>query len=164
MLAGVRNVTPDIVLSHGVIIGQRAGQTVKRTHLKRLQLGRAPRTLCIHMNRTVWLADGSLIKNDHHMRFPVQLDASVLLKGDSTSSRELLYVLCAVVEHRGGPNSGHYITYRRCGHAGGSGWVSTSDSAVYSASLNEVLAAEAYMLFYCRKRERRKNSNLSLSQ
>lgn len=134
---------------------------MKQTHLKRLQLGRAPVVLCIHLNRTVWLADGSLIKNTNHIRFPIQLDASALLKGASTNSGggRVMYVLCAVVEHRGGVNSGHYITYRRCGGArgsdgrgGGNSWVSTSDTAVYSASLDDVLGAEAYMLFYCRKR------------
>lgn len=164
---------------------QRAGRTMKRTHLKRLQLGRAPAALCIHMNRTVWLADGSLVKNNQHMRFPVQLDASALLKGASTTGRHsggggitgggggVMYVLCAVVEHEGGPNSGHYVTYRRCGGAGigdgrgtggrGNWWVCASDTAVYSASLDEVLGAEAYMLFYSRKREHKSNSPSTLS-
>lgn len=144
---------------------QRAGRTVKQTHLKRLQLCRAPAVLCIHVNRTIWQADGSLIKNSHHMSFPVQLDARALLKRASSSSdsRSVLYMLCAVVEHRGGPNSGHYVTYRRSsgaevgdGRRRGGSWVCVSDTTVYSANLDEVLGAEAYMLFYHRKKDQKR--------
>ena len=99
-----------------------------------------------------------MAKNDQHMEFPVQLNASGLLKrtnGTSTIGGSTTYILHAVVEHRGGPNSGHYITYRRIGMAGTAGggrWVYTSDTAVYTATLSEVLRAHAYMLFYCRNK------------
>lgn len=87
-------------------------------------------------------------KNNLHMTFPMELDATKLLKRER-SSAGVKYLLYAVVEHRGGPQSGHYITYRRCGRKGRQ-WVHISDSRVYSADIQEVLGAEAYMLFYCR--------------
>ena len=61
-----------------------------------------------------------------------------------------MYTLCAVTEHLGGPFSGHYQTYRR-GGGSGSQWVCTSDTAVYSASIHDVLKANAYMLYYSRE-------------
>lgn len=84
------------------------------------------------------------------MNFPVELDASKLLKREE-SSTGVHYLLHAVVEHRGGPYSGHYLTYRRCGRRGKQ-WVCVSDTSVYSATVQEVLNAEAYMLFYCRRK------------
>ena len=57
------------------------------------------------------------------------------------------YELVAMIEHLGGPFSGHYIAYR---HLHGSQWVQASDAAVYSCSLQDVLSANPYMLFYSR--------------
>ena len=67
-----------------------------------------------------------------------------------------MYTLCAVTEHLGGPFSGHYQTHRRVGGSGRH-WVCTSDTAVFSASVSEVLKANAYMLYYSRD----KNNNNS---
>ena len=58
-----------------------------------------------------------------------------------------IYNLQAVVEHLGGPESGHYCTYRRHG----SQWICTSDTAVYPVSRTEVLQCQAYMLMYQRR-------------
>lgn len=121
---------------------------VKQTFLKKLHLGRAPSCLCIHFNRTLWSQDGFLLKNNLHITFPISLNISRLLKNEATSEG-VGYQLYAVVEHNGGPNSGHYLTYRRCG-ARSNKWACASDATVYSASIHEVLRAEAYMLFYCR--------------
>ena len=62
------------------------------------------------------------------------------------------YKLTAVVVHLGDVSSGHFITYRRAPSANGQRfpdrWLYTSDVIVKQASLSEVLAADAYMLFY----------------
>lgn len=57
-----------------------------------------------------------------------------------------------MIEHLGGPFSGHYVTYRYLPMKDGcgGGWVHTSDSAVYSCNLHHVLNASPYMLFYNR--------------
>ena len=121
---------------------------MKQAHLKKLQLGRAPPCLSIHFNRTEWVPGGFLSKNNCHMTFPVELDISKLMKYTGSAR----YLLCAVVEHRGGPSSGHYLTYRRCGKKGRT-WVCASDNNVYTATIDEALKAQAYMLFYCQQNE-----------
>lgn len=72
---------------------------------------------------------------------------------NSPKSQEYSYKLTAVVTHLGDVFSGHFVTYRRSlskkpGVKFSSRWVCTSDHAVKEVPLEEVLAAEAYMLFY----------------
>lgn len=69
------------------------------------------------------------------------------------------YRLMAVVQHMGGVDTGHYLTYRRrpafvgnmgqMGSARG-GWLMASDKTVRPVSLVHVMQAEAFMLLYCR--------------
>jgi ubiquitin carboxyl-terminal hydrolase 22/27/51 len=56
----------------------------------------------------------------------------------------LVYELASVVVHKGKIDSGHYISYSR----EGDDWFMFDDSKVVLASEKEVLAAEAYLLFY----------------
>ncbi|NXG08182.1 UBP30 hydrolase, partial [Sakesphorus luctuosus] len=60
------------------------------------------------------------------------------------------YRLMAVVVHHGDMHSGHFVTYRRVPgpRAGPGQWLWVSDDSVRRASLQEVLAASAYLLFY----------------
>ena len=64
------------------------------------------------------------------------------------------YKLTAVVVHLGDVFSGHFVTYRRAPSDNGQRfperWLYTSDSLVKKAAIGEVLAADAYMLFYDR--------------
>ncbi|KAD7478431.1 hypothetical protein R6Q59_007882 [Mikania micrantha] len=68
------------------------------------------------------------------------------------STRHYIYNLVSVVEHFGNAGSGHYTVYRRviskinddC-HVY---WVGVSDSQVYRVSEEDVLGAEASLLFY----------------
>lgn len=62
------------------------------------------------------------------------------------------YTLTAVVQHHGGPESGHYTTLRRIAAAadGAPLWFSTSDASVRRASEQEALDAEATLLLFCR--------------
>ncbi|NXK32618.1 UBP30 hydrolase, partial [Piprites chloris] len=64
-----------------------------------------------------------------------------------------LYRLMAVVVHHGDMHSGHFVTYRRSPSPRGAlavpgQWLWVSDDSVRRASLQEVLAASAYLLFY----------------
>ncbi|NXX75157.1 UBP30 hydrolase, partial [Urocolius indicus] len=71
-----------------------------------------------------------------------------------------LYRLMAVVVHHGDMHSGHFVTYRRCPVPPRSAlpvspqWLWVSDDAVRRASLQEVLSASAYLLFYERVHSR----------
>ncbi|KAK8951981.1 Ubiquitin carboxyl-terminal hydrolase 27 [Platanthera zijinensis] len=76
------------------------------------------------------------------------------------SSKSCMYHLCSVVEHYGRPGSGHYAVYRKVASQLSSGtageirdfvdgsWVYISDSNVRRVSEEDVLSAEASMLFY----------------
>ncbi|XP_013401621.1 ubiquitin carboxyl-terminal hydrolase 30 [Lingula anatina] len=68
------------------------------------------------------------------------------------SSPDSKYRLVAVVVHLGDVFSGHFVTYRRapsgCGQRHNEKWLYTSDEHVSRASLQSVLQAEAYLLFY----------------
>ena len=59
--------------------------------------------------------------------------------------RGILYRLAAVLEHRGGANSGHYVCYRRISN---SEWCYISDQDVRRVSWEVVQRAQAYLLLY----------------
>ena len=68
-------------------------------------------------------------------------------------SMDQAYRLSAVIEHIGDMFSGHFVTYRRspyvkAGETFSNRWLYTSDECVREVFLEEVLRAEAYMLFY----------------
>lgn len=108
--------------------------------MKQFRIARAPPILCLHLKQTVWLPSGNLHKCSMPVTFPSCLDLSAL-----SNTLGHTYELVAMIEHLGGPLSGHYITYR-C--LQGLQWVQISDSAVYNCSLREVLSGSPYMLFY----------------
>lgn len=62
------------------------------------------------------------------------------------------YKLTSVIVHLGGISTGHFIAYRRAPSINGQrfpdNWLYTSDTVVKKVPLSEVLAADAYMLFY----------------
>lgn len=66
----------------------------------------------------------------------------------------------AVVVHHGDMHSGHFVTYRRSPPppksplSVSSQWLWVSDDTVRKASLQEVLASSAYLLFYERVHSR----------
>jgi ubiquitin carboxyl-terminal hydrolase 22/27/51 len=62
----------------------------------------------------------------------------------NTPANSLTYELSSVIVHKGKIDSGHYVSYSR----EGTDWFSFDDSKVVRASEEEVLGAEAYLLFY----------------
>jgi ubiquitin carboxyl-terminal hydrolase 22/27/51 len=62
----------------------------------------------------------------------------------NTPVNSLMYELSSVIVHKGKIDSGHYVSYSREGND----WFMFDDSKVVLASEAEVLAAEAYLLFY----------------
>jgi ubiquitin carboxyl-terminal hydrolase 22/27/51 len=92
------------------------------------------------------------------IRFPVKLDlfpyttafkaatkAAPLPSNHNTNSptNSLVYELSSVIVQKG-IDSGHYVSYSREGND----WFMFDDSKVVKISEAEVLAAEAYLLFY----------------
>ena len=60
------------------------------------------------------------------------------------------YRLYAVVEHAGSFHGGHYTAYVRDGDLNADEWNHFSDTHVSRASVEQVLAAQAFLLFYAR--------------
>ncbi|PIO68960.1 hypothetical protein TELCIR_09239 [Teladorsagia circumcincta] len=73
------------------------------------------------------------------------------------------YQLRAVSEHRGVPQSGHFVTYRR-GINDPYTWHLTNDAKVKRVPYSQVASAQAYMLYYERIQPNRwyKQSNILL--
>ncbi|THX53556.1 ubiquitin carboxyl-terminal hydrolase-like protein 22 [Aureobasidium pullulans] len=130
---------------------------------KRLALSRLPPVLPIHLKRFSHSKTSSTsIKLDAKVHFPTILDLQPYVSrprskkggGDSNgtkngdidkgSSPRPLYELSSVIVHKGKMDSGHYVSYAREGDE----WFLFDDSKVVLVEEKEVLAAEAYMLFY----------------
>ncbi|XP_054807916.1 ubiquitin carboxyl-terminal hydrolase 27 isoform X2 [Prosopis cineraria] len=98
------------------------------------------------------------IHGSTHTRFTGEVGVS----SDSVSEETCLYQLVSVVQHCGKAGSGHYTVYRRAGMESSNSsddqfnqnqtppiqWFCVSDSEVHSVSEENVLSAEASLLFY----------------
>ncbi|CAJ0586463.1 unnamed protein product, partial [Mesorhabditis spiculigera] len=128
-----------------------------------------PDALLIRIERIVY-EYGSLCKWDKHVAFGATLrtedfQPDHVRKGSATSAAVStssepsekvsspqpfkkaagkLYQLTAVTEHRGTPNFGHYVTYRKHKDQ----WFYANDKQVQRVSFADVQRAEAYMLYY----------------
>lgn len=69
-----------------------------------------------------------------------------LLNGHSNLHGKHKYYLYAVIEHRGPVDAGHFVCYRRGNRPGQ--WLFTSDHIVEKTTLENVLHASPYLLFY----------------
>ena len=129
-----------------------------RDAVKRLRLAQPlPRCLTVHLKRFRTDARGRTSKISSPVAFTERLllDESFLGVhkaasggGEAAAAAPPLapaaYALSGVVVHSGGLQSGHYTSFVRRG----GGWWHASDRSVRAASLEEVLGAEAYLLFY----------------
>lgn len=82
------------------------------------------------------------------------------MSSQPVSPSSCLYRLVSVVEHFGSDGSGHYIVYRsvradacreepdNSSEPSSVCWFGISDSEVYRVSIEDVLSAEASLLFY----------------
>ncbi|KAK5008781.1 hypothetical protein LTR28_003514 [Elasticomyces elasticus] len=133
---------------------------------KQLSISRLPPVLPIHFKRfshSKSLAASSKI--DTKIRFPSAMDFAPYLapagasskrtngvatdgggakNGGGSTTRGAVYELSSVVVHKGKMDSGHYVNYAREADE----WFLFDDSKVVLVQEHEVLAAEAYMLFY----------------
>mmetsp|Transcript_14551 Transcript_14551/g.38925 ORF Transcript_14551/g.38925 Transcript_14551/m.38925 type:complete len:289 (+) Transcript_14551:792-1658(+) len=133
---------------------------VKTRAVKRFQIRRLPPVLVLHLKRfsQVTLLRPGLQKALGQVEFPLHLrmDKYMCPASDDepcAANREQLYTLMAVVVHGGMLYGGHYTAYVREGCDGDflGGWYYCSDAQVFRVKEKDVLAAEAYMLFYERR-------------
>lgn len=89
-----------------------AKQFVSSTKRREAIVGRAPQSLVVHINRSVFdEMTGMQRKNYAHVQYPLDLDLRRwMLPAGDTPAR---YRLSAVVTHYGRHENGHYICYRK---------------------------------------------------
>uniref|UniRef100_A0A6N2LKN6 Ubiquitin carboxyl-terminal hydrolase n=1 Tax=Salix viminalis TaxID=40686 RepID=A0A6N2LKN6_SALVM len=116
--------------------------------LKQLSIARSPKILCIQLQRASINSFGEVVK--------LQVSAAC----ESVPSEPQAYRLVSVVEHFGRACGGHYTVYRSLQSESHEEhpdenckpsplhWFCISDSNVYRVSEEDVLAAEASLLFY----------------
>ncbi|KAI9787723.1 MAG: hypothetical protein M1839_000254 [Geoglossum umbratile] len=112
---------------------------------KQLTLNRLPSVLCLQLKRFANVSSTSS-KLEYKVQFPLQLDAfayTARAKRLKAVGSEM-YDLLGVIVHMGTIDTGHYISFAREGHQ----WFRFDDSKVTLASEQEVLSADAYLLFY----------------
>ncbi|XP_067213332.1 ubiquitin carboxyl-terminal hydrolase 30 homolog [Linepithema humile] len=151
------------VASETVYDVQCDGCSSRCAAVKTLTLGKLPKCLCLHIPRTTWSSSGVPIKREDQITFPeilvldpytytetkkrnAQSDARSLDSGLMMIQGKHKYRLCAVIEHRGPVDSGHFVCFRRGKKA--DQWLYTSDIIVESVSLTQVLLSSPYLLFY----------------
>jgi ubiquitin C-terminal hydrolase len=110
---------------------------------------KTPQVLVIHIKRFAQHED-FLFKVDTHVTFPTSLSLDfALVDAGSFNPSGCCYRLCGVVNHSGNLRGGHYTSFTYSG----SQWYYQSDTHVRTATEDEVLKSQAYLLFYCREED-----------
>jgi ubiquitin carboxyl-terminal hydrolase 1 len=123
-------------------------KAVLRTKTKQITIGRLPKNLVLHINRSIFDNYGNQLKNTAPVTFPMRLDflsrwCAPLQQGNP--GVEAVYELKCIVTHYGSHHDGHYIALAQRGK----NWFSLNDERVSQVSTGEVLArGNAFMLFY----------------
>eukprot|EP00731_Ephydatia_muelleri_P030285 Em0021g808a len=117
---------------------------------KKLAISDPPDVLRLHLKRFSW--NGQKINT--HISFPLSLDLSSFCKREGgvslrSAPEDTSYQLSSVIIHHGnGFNCGHYTSI--CWNSEADSWVHCNDAKVSRCTQDEVLASQAYILFYVR--------------
>lgn len=123
-----------------------------------LHISQHPDVLRLHLKRFRW-SGRSRHKISTHVSFPLTLDLSPHTPAPPPddgivtmeTSSPITYELSSVVMHHGsGFQSGHYTAY--CWNTEAGSWVHCNDARTVRCSRDEVLSAQAYILFYILRR------------
>ena len=125
----------------------RGSHPIER-HLRILKL---PLVLALHFKRFRFSVGKDVSKICESVQFPEHtLDMAPYMVGNASPSLWTQYELFAVVSHVGTSlHTGHYVAYIRQGPRGS--WYKCDDDKVMKVSSAEVLATEAYLLFYSKQ-------------
>jgi ubiquitin carboxyl-terminal hydrolase 1 len=121
---------------------------VYRTKAKQITIGRLPKDLVIHINRSIFDNYGEQRKNTSLLRFPSKLD--FLARWCPSLSAEedkiqMQYELKCVVTHHGRHDNGHYVALGKREK----NWYVFNDEVVTKLNEEEVLSrGNVFMLFY----------------
>jgi ubiquitin carboxyl-terminal hydrolase 1 len=121
---------------------------IHRTKAKQITLGRLPRDLIIHINRSIFDDYGNQRKNTAYVEFPKRLDVSsrwCTPIGMDDAAPQKSYVLRCAVTHYGRHDNGHYVAFGKRDKD----WYCFNDEIVTRVSEREVLEkGNVFMLFY----------------
>ncbi|KAK4937045.1 hypothetical protein LTR10_022231 [Elasticomyces elasticus] len=121
---------------------------VLRTKAKQITIGRLPRDLVLHINRSIFDDFGNQLKNTAPVKVPAKLNFlsrwCAPLEED-VGAIEAVYELKCIVTHYGRHDNGHYVALAQRGKE----WYSFNDEFVTSLTEDEVVArGNGFMLFY----------------
>ncbi|KIW36841.1 uncharacterized protein PV06_10958 [Exophiala oligosperma] len=121
---------------------------VLRTKAKQITIGRLPKDLVIHINRSIFDEYGNQLKNTAPVGVPVKLDFLSRWCAPLEENRgavAAVYDLKCIVTHYGRHENGHYVALGKRGKD----WYSFNDEMVTKVSEEEVLRrGNGFMLFY----------------
>ncbi|PAA83618.1 hypothetical protein BOX15_Mlig008068g1, partial [Macrostomum lignano] len=117
---------------------------------QQLRIKRLPRVLRLHLKRFRWIGRARE-KICARVCFTSQLDVSCLLPdgesaGEAGGGSNIYHLTGVVVHHGRGFQSGHYTSF--CFNKATGSWLHCNDAFVQPSNLDEVLASQAYILFY----------------
>ncbi|CAH1266367.1 USP44 [Branchiostoma lanceolatum] len=126
---------------------------VKTEASKQLLITKLPQILRLHLKRFRWSGRNHREKINVHVDFGEELDIAPYCYVPDGSAVDTMYCLQAVVIHHGrGFGSGHYTAY--CWNDEAGFWVHFNDSRLDLSSIEDVVAGQAYILFYVQKQKR----------
>lgn len=113
---------------------------------KHNMLSRLPSLICVGIGRKCYNEHGYQIKLNNHVAFSDTIDITKYV-AKYGRKEATLYELASVIAHHGSAQGGHYTNYSIVSGQ----WFHFSDTVVHEVRKEEVLRAQAYMLFYKRK-------------
>lgn len=115
--------------------------------IKSIRLWTPPPFLAIQLKR---FGIGSGHKDCRYVDYPQDnLDISSMISSEKIGQYPSLYRLQSVINHSGGINGGHYVSY--CINRHNNNWYKYDDEDVSVVSVNNVINRDSYMLFYMRQ-------------
>ena len=110
---------------------------------REVKICKPPNCLMIVIKRFKFNKVGSKVST--YVQFPINLD----LRYFSTKNISCQYQLTGLIQHIGGVNGGHYVSY--CKNYKNNNWYEFDDSRTRQISESQLLEKEAYILLYQRQ-------------
>lgn len=121
---------------------------ILRTKAKQITVGRLPKDLVLHINRSIFDDFGNQLKNTAPVKAPAKLNFLSRWCApleENMSVIEAVYELKCIVTHYGRHDNGHYVALGKRGKE----WYSFNDEFVTRLTEDEVVArGNGFMLFY----------------
>lgn len=114
---------------------------------KKMTIHTFPKVICLQLKRFEHNSVASKLTQFVSFPLDISLNSYTSSSSSSSSSADHDYTLYSVVTHLGTMDKGHYICHSKYG----GDWFCFDDAWVKKSSEREVLALNAYMLFYIKK-------------